>query len=204
LLSIKGILGLISDSSEISDKNRRFLELANASAERLDGTIQEILDYSRNARLELKLTEFDLEAEVRQVIDDLRFSCPENMHFEVTVNGTSSIRSDKYRVQTLLKNVISNAVKYYRTEANPPMVKVTIDTTGPDIDLRIEDNGRGIDSKNQQRVFEMFYRATSDVPGTGLGLYICKEIISKLLGSIRLESQPSAGTTVHIRLPHHP
>lgn len=65
----------------------------------------------------------------------------------------------------------------------------------------VADNGIGISERNLPKIFDMFYRATSSVAGTGLGLYICKEMITKLGGSITLESQLGIGTTVKIYIP---
>jgi signal transduction histidine kinase len=65
----------------------------------------------------------------------------------------------------------------------------------------IEDNGEGISEDNQKKVFNMFYRASNSSSGTGLGLYICKEIIVKMGGSVNLHSELQKGTTIHLTLP---
>lgn len=67
--------------------------------------------------------------------------------------------------------------------------------------MEIKDNGEGISDKNIDKVFDMFYRATSTSVGTGLGLYICKEIVNKLRGKITITSAVKVGTTVTIELP---
>lgn len=201
LLSIKGILSIVKDAAELTAKNKHFLDLATTSAERLDGTIQEILDYSRNARLELQLTDFDLKEMIQTIFDDLKFSCQENMKFSVHINGSSVIRSDKYRVNTLLKNIIGNSVKYHRLDLDNPYVTVNIDRSDDHITMAVIDNGQGIAEKNIEKVFGMFFRGTSKVPGTGLGLYICKEILSKLGGKIDVKSKIEEGTTMTISFP---
>lgn len=201
LLSIKGILSIVKDATELSEKNKHFLDLATTSAERLDATIQEILDYSRNARLELQLTEFDLKQMVEVIFDDLKYACQDNMRFTVNLTGSSIIRSDKYRVNTLLKNIISNSVKYHRTDLENPFVTVNIVRSADKVTLDVIDNGQGIAEKNIEKVFGMFFRGTSKVPGTGLGLYICKEILAKLNGNINVKSKVDEGTTMTISFP---
>lgn len=67
--------------------------------------------------------------------------------------------------------------------------------------IEIQDNGEGISEKHLSKVFDMFYRATTTSVGTGLGLYICKEIVAKLKGSISLISEVGKGTTVTIQIP---
>ena len=201
LLSIKGILTIVKDANELSDKSKNFLEMASTSADRLDGTIQEILDYSRNARLELQLTEFNIEDLVKIIFDDLKYSCQENMRFVVNTIGNPVILSDKYRVNTLLKNIIGNSVKYHRLDIADPFVNVNIIRTEDTITVAISDNGQGIPEKNIEKVFGMFFRGTSKVPGTGLGLYICKEILAKLGGKIDVKSKVDEGTTMTINFP---
>jgi PAS domain S-box-containing protein len=201
LLSIHGILSLLRESDELNDKNRNYIDLAMSSTDRLDGTIQEILDYSRNARLELRISEFDLEKTVREIFDDLRFSCPDNMTMTLDTEGDMKIRSDQYRLNTVLKNVISNAVKYHRTGIPDPQVTVQVKAHGNTAHITVKDNGMGIPPESLSRVFEMFFRGKSAVPGTGLGLYICKEILNKMKGTIEMESAERQGTTVRITVP---
>ncbi len=204
LLSIKGILGIVQDAEDISEKSRNFLQMANSSADRLDETIQEILDYSRNSRLELKITRFNLKERIANIFEDLRYATPANMYFEVSSEGSPMIESDSYRLNTVLKNIISNAVKYYRNGTNAPSVVVHIRHHGETIEITVKDNGQGIAENNLPKIFDMFYRATSNVPGTGLGLYICKEIVSKLSGEIGVSSKLGEGTEMTIKLPAKP
>lgn len=196
LLSIKGILHLVNNEPELSEKSKRFLNMAVVSTDRLDHTIQEILDYSRNSRLDLQLTQFNVEELVQEIFNDLHFTGNKSMELTVHTHGSPMIESDRYRLNTLLKNVIGNAVKYHRPDIEQPFVHVVIHHSDNRLTITVEDNGQGISEEHQDQVFEMFYRAASKVQGTGLGLYICKEIAMKLNGTISLHSQPQVGTTV--------
>lgn len=201
LLSIKGIIKLIHMKERLSEQTSKYLKMADESVNRLDGTIQEILDYSRNARLNLQVSEFDLRTLIDQLFDDLRFGTDPQFLFESTFEGSSIVMSDRYRVNTLLKNVISNAVKYRSRLATPSFVKVHVARQNRFIKIIVSDNGIGIGPQNVGRVFDMFYRASSEVIGTGLGLYICKEIISRLGGTIDINSELGVGTTLNITIP---
>ena len=196
LLSIKGILHLIDQEPELSAKSRRFLDMAVVSTERLDHTIQEILDYSRNSRLDLQVSSFNIEELVQEIFNDLHFTSVKPMELLVQMEGSSIVETDRYRLGTLLKNIIGNAVKYHRPEVELPFVHVFVTHTQDKLTICIEDNGQGISEEHQERVFQMFYRAASKVQGTGLGLYICKEIANKLNGILSLRSEPNRGTTV--------
>ncbi|MFN8341980.1 MAG: PAS domain S-box protein [Cyclobacteriaceae bacterium] len=201
LLSIKGILDLIIERGGLDDTNLQFLQMAESSAVRLDGTIQEILEYSRNARLEVKPESFDIGVMVTEIFDDLRFADPSGIRFDMQLNGSPLVMSDRYRINTLLKNMIGNSVKYRRMDITDPFVQVRVGRTGSRVKIEIEDNGEGISEKSIKRIFEMFYRGNSKTIGTGLGLYICKEILNKLEGEVEVLSVPGEGTTMTVLIP---
>ncbi|MFM7902092.1 MAG: sensor histidine kinase, partial [Bacteroidota bacterium] len=92
--------------------------------------------------------------------------------FESTYDGSTIMTSDRYRINTLLKNVISNAVKYRNRSAATSFVKVHVIRKDGVTMIDVVDNGIGIAPQNVERIFDMFFRASSAVTGTGLGLYI--------------------------------
>lgn len=202
LLSIKGIIGLVLKSSTISEENKKFLEMTMSSATRLDNTIQEILDYSRNSRLEVSNTAFDIKELIEIVYEDLRFSANTETEIEFNVTCSTTIFSDKPRLGVLLKNVIGNCIKYRKPDI-ASKITVSINEVNNALQIEIKDNGEGIHPKHLEKVFDMFYRASTTSIGTGLGLYICKEIASKLGGHILLESELGTGTTVTIILQNY-
>jgi signal transduction histidine kinase len=202
LLSIKGIIGLVLKSNTISEENKKFLEMTMSSATRLDNTIQEILDYSRNSRLEVSNTSFDIKELIEIVFEDLRFSANTFTEIEFNVTCATTIFSDKPRLGVLLKNVIGNCIKYRKPDV-ASKITVGINEINNALQIEIKDNGEGIPPKHVEKVFDMFYRASTTSVGTGLGLYICKEIASKLGGQILLESELGVGTTVTIILQNY-
>jgi len=201
LLSIKGILELILKTNLLDEKITHYLNLAKTSTIRLDGTIQEILEYSKNARYELELEVFDVQEMVQQIYDDLKFTDNMAVNFEMDMQGSPIIYSDKKRTNTLLKNLIGNSVKYKRNNIDNSFVKFSINTTHDNIQMLVVDNGMGISELSIGKVFDMFYRGTKLSGGTGLGLYICKEIVNKLHGEISVKSQLNIGTTFEINIP---
>jgi PAS domain S-box-containing protein len=201
LLSIKGILAQVFRTGNLDEKVTKYLKLADSSVIRLDSTIQEILEYSRNARLGLNVSAFNLEEMCQIIFDDLRYSANEAFEFTFTANDSTFMQSDKSRVNGLLKNIIGNAVKYRNPEIENSFAHVEFTATDSSYEIRVIDNGQGIPEKSLSRIFEMFYRASSSSVGTGLGLYICKEIVTKLNGSIQVESEVGKGTSVLITIP---
>jgi PAS domain S-box-containing protein len=203
LTSLNGIVSQVLRVGEIDDKSRRFLEMGESSITRLDGTIQEILEYSRNARLEVVSEEINLNELIQPIFDDLKFISDANMEFSFSYDQSPFIVSDKMRLSALLKNIVSNSVKYRNPNQINPYVRVHMKIQSNIAEISVKDNGIGIHSDHLEKVFEMFYRASSSVSGTGLGLYICREIAHKLKGEIQLESYPGVGTSVFIKLPQY-
>lgn len=201
LLSIKGILNLIFKTAQLDEKTQQYLKLAETSVLRLDGTIKEILNYSRNARFEIEYDTFNLIEIIHSVTDDLRFSEESHVAFVFDMPQEFMMKSDKMRLEVILKNLIGNAVKYSRKDINDAFVKITVSKQGNELVLKIEDNGEGIAQENLGKIFDMFYRATSSSVGTGLGLYICKEMVQKLNGKLFVESVLKKGSIFTLILP---
>jgi signal transduction histidine kinase len=201
LLSVKGLLSLVFQSPDLNEKTEGYLRRAETSINRLDETIREILEYSRNSRLAQKLEVFDIRRMVELIFEDLRYLAGPQFNFTFELNGPNEVMSDGYRINTVMRNLISNSVKYRRSDIPDPGLKVTIDNLPKLVTIKVEDNGEGIPENSLPRVFEMFYRGTNTSVGTGLGLYICREVIEKLNGDIRISSTPGKGTLVTIELP---
>ncbi len=201
LLSIKGILNLVFKTAQLDAKTQQYLKLAETSVLRLDSTIKDILNYSRNARFEVELESFDLSDVINTVIDDLRFAEESNVNFSVELPNNLILKSDKMRVEVILKNLISNAVKYSRNDIQDSFVKIVVARSNHNIVIKVEDNGEGIAEEHLGKVFEMFYRATSASVGTGLGLYICKEMVEKLNGTLSVESELKKGSIFTLIFP---
>jgi signal transduction histidine kinase len=203
LLSVKGLLSLIELNIENEELIRQYNGLIGTSINRLDETIIEILDYSRNSRLNIQVDQFNLEELITTIFDDLKPQVEADFQFQLKVNGNPQVAVDKMRLTTILKNVITNGVKYRKKRAVPSYISLAITNTEDICRITISDNGEGISVENQSKVFNMFYRASTSSSGTGLGLYICKEMVTKLGGEIILSSDLSSGTTIEITLPQH-
>jgi signal transduction histidine kinase len=187
-------------SNILTEEHTKFVNLSLASASRLDSTIQEILEYSRNSRMHVAHETFNIRELLQSIYDDLKFSTEKSVRLELNLTGRECVNSDRARLGVLLKNILGNSIKYSRASVDA-FVKVDLVIGVNSLDIRIEDNGEGIPEKHVDKVFEMFYRATTTVAGTGLGLYICKEIVQKLNGKIELSSNFEDGTVVLIQIP---
>jgi PAS domain S-box-containing protein len=202
LLSIKGLLALVFDLEKLDPQVDNYLRMAEKSIHRLDDIIKEILEYSRNARMEVQHEPVDISLVVEEIYEDLKFSVEESFDFRMKLNDLKIIYSDRARIHTLLRNLIGNAVKYRkkREDVNS-FVEFRAYKKNHELILEVEDNGEGIEEKNREKIFDMFFRASKSSAGTGLGLYIGKQISDKLQGKFELVSSKETGSIFRITLP---
>jgi|GEM_PF-3254697 len=200
LLSVKGILSMILSTEEINDATDRYLRMAQGSVDRLDNTIQDILEYSRNSRLDVKNEWFDIRPMVQTIFDDIQFISENPLHFEITIEGPSIVFSDQTRLNTIIKNLVSNAAKYRKLNSDNCFVTFKMWRTENELHFKVSDNGIGIPKDQQTHVFDMFYRVSTERVGTGLGLFIVQEITRKLNGRLDLESEVDQGTAVRVSI----
>jgi signal transduction histidine kinase len=175
--------------------------MINNSALQQDHFIREILDQSRNSRLEVKREEILFKPIIDETFNQLRFASPSGKAVEkiIAVHQVRPFYCDRWRLKVILNNVISNAIRY--RNGRDPVIRVNVDVTDKGAEVSVEDNGKGIAKEHLKNVCRMFYRATDDGAGSGLGLYIVKETIDKLNGSINIESVEGKGTTVQLMIP---
>jgi signal transduction histidine kinase len=200
---IASVLGLINLAKKDRDLDMKdmYLDMINKSALQQDHFIKEILDQSRNARLEIKREEIFFETLIDETFNQLKFATTANKSVEkiISVQQEKPFYSDRWRLKVILNNIISNAIRY--RNGKDPVIRVNVEITEHLAKMAIEDNGKGIEQEHLPHLCKMFYRATDDGAGSGLGLYIVKEALDKLQGNINIESEVGKGTTVTLEIP---
>ena len=201
ILSVKGLLMLINQFEKLNPQQNSYLKMAESSTDRLDQTIYDMLDFADNATIESKSESFNIQVMVQEIFDDLKFLAKVPIDFQINISGSDIVYADRKRVKTIIKNLASNAVKYSRKEAKDSFVKFKLHEDSNNIVFEIADNGRGIPKEEQVKIYQMFYRATTDSTGSGLGLFIVKEVLSKIGGTIELESDENKGSVFKVTVP---
>ncbi|MEW6055200.1 MAG: ATP-binding protein [Bdellovibrionota bacterium] len=190
--------------SQIVEKNKLQLLSQNAEKQckRVIKFVQQLLDVSylehRNFRLELE--NVDLCEVVHDVVKRVRASSSSGQNaFILALPKSLMGRFDRIRIEQILTNLISNAVKYGE---NKP-VEISIEQRLATVCIEVRDHGIGISSDQQKRIFQRFERAVSSrsYAGTGLGLWITSQIVEAHGGTIRVESKPKEGSTFIVELP---
>ncbi len=203
LMSVLGLVELLQ--SEGSDINLRehLLSLMRISISKLDDTLREILDYSKNSRGEINITNIDLNSLLLGYFENLKFMAGSSeITKKVNIKSAVTFYSDAYRLNIIFGNLISNSIKYRDFEKNNPFINIEVEITEEIASITFQDNGIGISDKALNKVFDMFYRATDKSEGSGLGLYIVREAVDKLGGTISLDSKFGIGTTLKIEIPN--
>ena len=171
------------------------------STAKMDRLINAILKLSREGRRDVRPESVAVDALVSGIADTM-YQQTQAADAEIEVQpGLPAIVTDRLSIEQIFQNLIENAVKYL-DRSRPGLVRVTGRRVGPQVEYAIEDNGRGIDPKDHERVFELFRRAgQQDQPGEGLGLAFVRASVRRLGGAIRLTSEPGRGSTFHLTFP---
>lgn len=200
LASIIGLLNLIE--SEPNENISEYISMIRTSSETLDRFIGDIVDYSRNARGELNIKEFDFHDTIIKCFTNLKFiPNAERIDKKLDFQGTNFMTNDQTRLSMILNNLISNAIKYQDLAKEDSFVNIVVNNTNGQCHIKVEDNGIGIREECMPRVFDMFYRASSVSHGSGIGLYIVREVVNRLNGTIEANSVYGQGTTFNITVP---
>jgi len=205
LMSVLGLVQL----AKMNDNNGEaiydtYFDKIEQSIHRLDNTLKEILDYSRNARSEVKIERVYLKKLIEDMFERLHYmEGSDKIEKIVSVEEHIPFYSDPQRLSVIFNNLISNAIKYRSSREANQYIRIVVTVDETEARVNFEDNGIGIPQELQTRIFDMFFRATELSEGAGLGLYIVKEAIDKLHGVINVESASRRGTAFHLTIPNH-
>lgn len=198
---LSSILGLTDLALRSNSKEEigEYIGMIQGRVKAQDHFIREIIDYSRNARTEISKDIVSLKAFVDEIFLLLKYNVGgERIEFKNTISNDLQILTDRRRLTTIVSNLVSNAIKYHDDGRDNPFVEIGY--LKDRSTLYVKDNGTGIKLQYQKKLFNMFYRASDKSSGSGLGLFITKETIEKMNGSIRVESVFGEGSTFYVSL----
>ncbi|HEY5405573.1 MAG TPA: sensor histidine kinase, partial [Ginsengibacter sp.] len=203
---VTSILTLVEIIKEEKDEAKRneYLNMQTNTLFRLDSLITDTLDFAKNKRIELNYEPVDFREMIESALLDHIFSeNSESIERVVEIHQQGIFITDKTRLDMVIRNLISNALKYHNKDQAHPYLKIVVSATDRHAQLQVEDNGQGIGEKHLDHIFTLFYRANKVTTGSGIGLYIVKDAIEKLGGTIKIESQINVGTKFMIDIPNY-
>jgi len=200
---LSSILGLVNVAEMEEGDKLPFLGMIRGRVNHLDGFIKDILDYSHNARVEFQKERIDFSQLLEEAKSNLRLVDGfDRLKVKLELNEQSDFYSDHHRLAIILNNLVSNSVKFQDHAKSDSMLTLSITTYEDRAEIVATDNGIGIAVEHLNKIFDMFYRGTERSKGSGLGLYIVKEAVAKLHGTIKPQSKLGDYTTFEITIPN--
>lgn len=201
LSSVLGLVNLARLPGN-TDNPMDYIEIIGDKVQHLDHFIGDVLSHSKNLKMDVTTNKVDFDQIIARTFQELNYlDGAKNVKHTLKIEGIA-FYSDPWRISEIFRNLISNAIKYRQLniEQSEISIKILIDHLRAEISFA--DNGIGIDEVSLIKIFEMFYRATEQSDGSGIGLYIVKNAVDKLGGQISVASQLRQGTRFNIILPN--
>jgi signal transduction histidine kinase len=205
ITAIRGYTSMFLDGSfgQLSEQGVQGLKIIDTSTRRLADLVEDLLNVSRieQGRLEVELGPTPLAELIRETVAELSITAQQKgLALTFVAEQSPSVLADRDRLKQVLVNLVGNAIKYTPHGS----VTISLRDDGETITTKIKDTGIGIASKDRERLFTKFYRvqneATHDIVGTGLGLWITKQIVELMKGEIAIDSMENVGTELSITL----
>lgn len=210
ITGIRGYLKMILDKSfgELPDEVEEKLTLVASETDRLHDLVEDLLEVSRieQQRIDLDIKPLDSQSIIEGMIQTFALQAKEKgLELKFTKQADlPKMKADESRLKQILVNLISNAIKY-TPQGSVSLSSELVTGKQPMIKIKVSDTGLGMTAKDRDKLFEKFYRVknekTSGITGTGLGLWITKQLILLMKGDIYVDSIENVGTHVTILLP---
>jgi signal transduction histidine kinase len=200
LTSMLGLIHIARKTEDTKEINQ-CLDMLASRVHRLDDFIREIIDISRNARVEVIKQPVNFRALLHEVLDNLKYAKQASLTVDVKIPSDIHVETDPARLKIILNNLVGNAYKYQDVRKEHSFVNIEIKSDANGLTIILEDNGIGIASEHHAKLFSMFYRASDQAEGSGLGLYITREAVDKLGGTINFASTYGQGSTFTVWIP---
>lgn len=186
---------------KVDAEGRHLLEVVRENATRMGVLIDDILQFSRSGRTELKRMQTDMEALAHEVLDELLRNMPD-VKLQAEIGAMPKVEGDRAMLRQVLANLLANAIKFSRNK-EAPRIEVGSKIENGEAVCYVKDNGAGFDMNYADRLFGVFQRlhSASEFEGTGIGLAIVKRIIGRHGGRVWAEGKVGAGATFYFTLP---
>ena len=171
------------------------------AAGRMKELISDLLNYSQLQQQKLKFESVDLNQVISEIVKDLDMAIREKKAL-VSVGNLPVLNGNTLRLRQLFTNLIANALKYSKPDT-PPMIEVNASVEDENIIIKVKDNGIGFEEQYREKIFGLFERlhTRDQIPGTGIGLSICKRIVELHNGTIEADSVPNEYAIFSVTLP---
>ena len=202
LNSIMGLINIVKEEKDV-DLILSYIGMMDKSVEKLDAFIKQLTQFSQDARLKVVRQPILFNEMVESILEDLRYmEKADQIKIEVNVEQRGEFLSDPIRLGIVINNIISNAIKYQDMKKESAYLQISVIADHEQAVCKFVDNGLGIDPIHLEKVFDLFFRASVQATGSGLGLYITHNAVGKMGGKIKLVSNIGEGTTFSLQIPN--
>lgn len=200
IASVLGLANILRMELQ-EDKYDDYFNKIEESLNKLDYFVNDVKNFSQNARQRIESKRIDFNSLIISTWRKFKYA-HEIIDLSVKVEEGIFFYSDQARIGLILENILKNCIQFRDETKVENYIKINIKMTYDKAVIEIVDNGIGIGKTHLEKIFNMFYRATENSKGAGLGLYISKETVLKLKGNINVESELGLGTIVNIEIPN--
>ncbi|RYY58646.1 MAG: GHKL domain-containing protein [Chitinophagaceae bacterium] len=198
LLAIEEFSAMKKESFE---RAQQFAQLISRSIKKMERVIGDLTDMRKTSSMAPEQLDGN---DIARILEDVYLSLHQDIRqsqaeFEFKPHIEHFCYS-KQKLRSILFNLINNAIKY-KADGRMPRVRIEAATKGSEVEIRVHDNGKGIETTNLEKVFDKYFRVEHNSDGTGMGLYLVKQLVEKDGGRIELKSIPGDGTEFRIILP---
>lgn len=197
--SMRGLITLMNMESEPGT----YMKMLEISLNKLDNFVSELTLFSQNKRQRVNSEEIDFPDIINRIFSKMRTHPGfESINLETEFRLDTVFFSDMFRIELVLEQIIKNSYEFHDSTKSSRFILVQVHALADKAILDIADNGTGIPKAHIGKVFDMFYRASNQTKGAGIGLYITREAITLLKGTISIFSEFGVGTSIRIELPN--
>lgn len=188
LVSIKGVIAL-ARMEQLGEKSDGYLSMIEKSANKLDDFVQNIIHFYQNSKREIENNPIDFQQFIPQLLEQYKgYEGAERIEFRTSINCTSAYSGDEYRFRIIIGNLIANAIKFADPSKVSSIIEIEVIQNAEKVLVKLMDNGLGIPPETSEIITEFFNSRSEKSSGTGVGLYLIREAVSKMGGKIQVSS----------------
>ncbi|WP_338791529.1 transporter substrate-binding domain-containing protein [Bernardetia sp. MNP-M8] len=203
IASALGLINVIQIEFEENTNLSFYVSNIGKSLHKLDYYVNKILAYVANKNFKVKKERIHFDGFISQLIEEAKFvEGAEGVEFKKEITQEINFYSDTERLYIILECLIANSIEYKTQREKKSFVKISVRVTRMHASIIIEDNGQGIEEEQLDKVFEMFYRGNERSQGAGLGLYVVKQTVDQLEGTLQLQSNYKTGSIFTLQIPN--
>lgn len=204
LKSITGLVNLLKNSQEEKDVDPKYyIQSIESTVAKMESVLTELEQFLTNTTRNIVTRPIDIKDFVNEILDDFRRSVEEdNICIMIKTNQAAPLYTDESRLRVVLTHLISNAIRYQDNKKRKNRLEIFLRVNDTSCTVQIRDNGIGMTDEIKSNLFQLFYRGTEESSGAGVGLYIAREVVTKMRGKISVTSIAGKGSCFSFSIPN--